>query len=155
MACVPERWMASDLAVRRCRVSGRQPPSIGRPRSACILRRFGSRSASSVGACSMNVDLATRVMQAGASAAAAAAQSLAEGGLVAFPTETVYGLGADACNAKAVARLFAAKGRPRFNPLISHVADPALARRLARFDPAAERLVAAFWPGPLTLVLPK
>lgn len=103
----------------------------------------------------MNIDLATRVMRAGASAAAAAARTLAEGGLVAFPTETVYGLGADAANAKAVARLFAAKGRPKFNPLISHVADLAQARRLGRFDPAAERLAAAFWPGPLTLVLPK
>jgi len=103
----------------------------------------------------MSVDLATRVMRAGAAAAVAAARTLAEGGLVAFPTETVYGLGADAANARAVARLFAAKGRPKFNPLISHVADLAQARRLARFDPAAERLAAGFWPGPLTLVLPK
>jgi len=103
----------------------------------------------------MSVDLATRVMRAGAAATAAAARALAEGGLVAFPTETVYGLGADAANARAVARLFAAKGRPKFNPLISHVADLAQARRLGRFDPAAERLAAAFWPGPLTLVLPK
>ena len=103
----------------------------------------------------MSVDVATRVMRADAAAAAAAARSLAEGGLVAFPTETVYGLGADAANARAVARLFAAKDRPSFNPLISHVADLAQARRLARFDPAAARLAAAFWPGPLTLVLPK
>jgi L-threonylcarbamoyladenylate synthase len=103
----------------------------------------------------MSVDLPTQVMRAGAAAAEAAARCLAEGGLVAFPTETVYGLGADAGNGRAVARLFAAKGRPKFNPLISHVADLAEARRLARFDPAAERLAAAFWPGPLTLVLPK
>jgi L-threonylcarbamoyladenylate synthase len=103
----------------------------------------------------MNVELATRVMRADAAAAAAAARALAEGGLVAFPTETVYGLGADARDGRAVARLFAAKGRPQFNPLISHVADVVAARRLARFDPAAERLAAAFWPGPLTLVLPK
>src|SRR5437899_1652935 len=103
----------------------------------------------------MSVDVATRVMRADAAAAAAAARSLAEGGLVAFPTETVYGLGADAANARAVARLFAAKDRPSFNPLISHVADLAQARRLAWFDPAAARLAAAFWPGPLTLVLPK
>jgi len=103
----------------------------------------------------MSVDVATRVMRADAAAAAAAARALAEGGLVAFPTETVYGLGADAANARAVARLFAAKDRPSFNPLISHVADLAQARRLARFDPAAARLAAAFWPGPLTLVLPK
>ncbi len=80
---------------------------------------------------------------------------LAAGGLVAFPTETVYGLGADAGNGEAIARLYAAKGRPRFNPLIAHVADVAAARRIARFDAEADRLAAAFWPGPLTLVLPK
>ena len=74
---------------------------------------------------------------------------------MAFPTETVYGLGADATNATAVAKLYAAKGRPSFNPLIAHVADLAAARRLAVFDAAAERLAAAFWPGPLTLVLKK
>ena len=85
----------------------------------------------------------------------AAARLLAAGGLVAFPTETVYGLGADATNGQAVARLYDAKGRPAFNPLIAHVADAAAARRLARFEAAAERLAAAFWPGPLTLVLPK
>jgi len=84
-----------------------------------------------------------------------AAQTLAAGGLVAFPTETVYGLGADATNAAAVARLYDAKGRPSFNPLIAHVAETAAARPLARFNQAAERLALAFWPGPLTLVLPK
>jgi L-threonylcarbamoyladenylate synthase len=88
-------------------------------------------------------------------AAAAAARTLAAGGLVAFPTETVYGLGADATNGAAVARLYDAKGRPSFNPLIAHVADAAAARALARFDLAAQRLATAFWPGPLTLVLPK
>src|SRR6516225_3603880 len=76
-------------------------------------------------------------------------------GLVAFPTETVYGLGANARNGAAIARLYAAKGRPAFNPLIAHVADAAAGRQLGRFDAAAERLAAAFWPGPLTLVLPK
>ena len=85
----------------------------------------------------------------------AAAHVLARGGLVAFPTETVYGLGADATNAAAVAKLYAAKGRPAFNPLIAHVADATAARALALFDPAADALAAAFWPGPLTLVLPK
>ena len=79
---------------------------------------------------------------------------LREGRLVAFPTETVYGLGGDAMSDLAVARIFAAKGRPRFNPLISHVSDMAMARRLAEFDDRAEALAAAFWPGPLTLVLP-
>ena len=97
----------------------------------------------------------TRVMKADAPAIEAAAACLAAGGLVAFPTETVYGLGADAGNGEAVARLYAAKGRPAFNPLIAHVADVAAARRLATFDAAAEALAAAFWPGPLTLVLPK
>ncbi|MCL4188713.1 MAG: threonylcarbamoyl-AMP synthase [Rhodobacteraceae bacterium] len=85
---------------------------------------------------------------------AAAARLLAAGGLVAFPTETVYGLGADARNDRAVAAVFAAKGRPRFNPLIVHVADAAAAVALAVFPAAAGRLAAAFWPGPLTLVLP-
>ena len=88
-------------------------------------------------------------------AAEPAARVLRAGGLVAFPTETVYGLGADATNAEAVARLYEAKGRPSFNPLIAHVIDAAAARALARFDHAAERLAEAFWPGPLTLVLPR
>jgi L-threonylcarbamoyladenylate synthase len=85
----------------------------------------------------------------------AAARILGGGGLVAFPTETVYGLGADATNAAAVAKLYAAKGRPSFNPLIAHVTDAAAARALAIFDDAADTLARAFWPGPLTLVLPK
>src|SRR5215471_17077376 len=98
--------------------------------------------------------MAARRLAAEAPAIAEAAHALAAGGLVAFPTETVYGLGADATNAAAVARLYAAKGRPSFNPLIAHVADLAAARGIARFDDAAERL-AALWPGPLTLVLKK
>ncbi len=78
------------------------------------------------------------------------------GGLVAFPTETVYGLGADAANSAAVERIFTAKGRPASNPLISHVADEQVARRYAAAWPdAAEALTRAFWPGPLTLVLPR
>src|SRR5262245_62450193 len=91
----------------------------------------------------------------GAAAIERAARVLAAGGLVAFPTETVYGLGADATNGAAVARLYDAKGRPSFNPLIAHVADADAARALARFPPAAQRLASTFWPGPLTLVLPK
>ena len=71
-----------------------------------------------------------------------------------MPTETVYGLAADAANARAVAAVYEAKGRPSFNPLIAHVANVAMARRIARFDPRAEALAARFWPGPLTLVLP-
>ncbi len=90
-----------------------------------------------------------------AGAAPAAARCLEGGGLVAFPTETVYGLGADATNARAVARLYEAKGRPSFNPLIAHVSDLAAARRIADFDDRSLRLAEAFWPGPLTLVLTK
>ena len=88
-------------------------------------------------------------------AAEPAARCLADGGLVAFPTETVYGLGADATNARAVARLYEAKGRPSFNPLIAHVSDLHAARQIAHFDDKSLRLAEAFWPGPLTLVLPK
>jgi L-threonylcarbamoyladenylate synthase len=83
-----------------------------------------------------------------------AAGLLRTGELVAFPTETVYGLGGDARSDIAVARIFEAKGRPRFNPLIVHVPDIAAARALAVFDDRAERVASAFWPGPLTLVLP-
>lgn len=87
---------------------------------------------------------------------AAAAAVLRRGGLVAFPTETVYGLGANALDATAVAGIFAAKGRPGHNPIIVHVADAAGARRLTTVWPeAAERLTQHFWPGPLTLVLPR
>jgi L-threonylcarbamoyladenylate synthase len=103
----------------------------------------------------MAAEPATRVLAADGSAIAEAARCLRAGGLVAFPTETVYGLGADATHGEAVARLYAAKGRPQFNPLIAHVASLAMARRLAQFDAAADQLAAAFWPGPLTLVLPK
>jgi len=103
----------------------------------------------------MTAPLATRLLKADAGAAAEAARVLAAGGLVAFPTETVYGLGADATDGRAVARLYEAKGRPAFNPLIAHVADAQAARALARFDADAARLADAFWPGPLTLVLPK
>jgi L-threonylcarbamoyladenylate synthase len=85
-----------------------------------------------------------------------AAAILRGGGLVAFPTETVYGLGADATNADAVRRIFAAKGRPATNPVIAHVADVATARRYTtRWPDSAQALAAAYWPGPLTLVLPK
>lgn len=83
-----------------------------------------------------------------------AAAILRRGGLVAFPTETVYGLGGDARSDAAMARIFAAKDRPRFNPLIAHLPDVGSARALARFDDRAQALAAAFWPGPLTLVLP-
>lgn len=83
-----------------------------------------------------------------------AAELLRVGRLVAFPTETVYGLGADAGDGRAVADLYAAKGRPRFNPLIAHVSSIEAARDLGSFDAAATALAKAFWPGPLTLVVP-
>jgi L-threonylcarbamoyladenylate synthase len=83
-----------------------------------------------------------------------AAQALARGEIVAFPTETVYGLGADARDARAVAKVFAAKERPRFNPLIVHVPNLTAAETYAVFDATARKLADAFWPGPLSLVLP-
>lgn len=86
---------------------------------------------------------------------ARAAALIRAGDLVAMPTETVYGLAADATNDLSVARIYAAKGRPSFNPLIVHVADSHMAKRYADFSPLAERLAAAFWPGPLTLALPR
>ncbi len=88
-------------------------------------------------------------------AIAEAATLIRAGEPVAAPTETVYGLAADATNAAAVARIYEAKGRPSFNPLIVHVADLEMARRLVDFPPLAERLADAFWPGPLTMVLPR
>ena len=102
----------------------------------------------------MNDRLETRVLGTSPDEITKAGQRLAKGQLVAFPTETVYGLGADATNDTAVARIFAAKGRPSFNPLIAHVPDMKTAERLCDFTDAARRLADAFWPGALTLVLP-
>jgi L-threonylcarbamoyladenylate synthase len=96
----------------------------------------------------------TQVFPADAAAIAHAIRLLADGQLVAIPTETVYGLAADARNGEAVAGIYAAKGRPGFNPLIVHVADLDMAGRYAALPPLARKLAAAFWPGPLTLVLP-
>lgn len=97
----------------------------------------------------------TTVVPANAHGITMAALALREGKLVAFPTETVYGLGADATNGKAVAAIFAAKGRPSFNPLIVHVQDRAAAEALVAFTPQARVLADVFWPGALTLVLPR
>ena len=97
----------------------------------------------------------TRIAEPTAAAIDEAATILRRGGLVAFPTETVYGLGAVATDDRAVAAIYAAKGRPAHNPLIVHVADAGGARTLVRFDPRAARLAEAFWPGPLTLVMPR
>ena len=96
----------------------------------------------------------TRVLASGEAAIDEAAACLRAGGLVAMPTETVYGLAADATNERAVAALYAAKGRPSFNPLIAHFADAAAAAQQAILNDDARRLAEAFWPGPLTLVAP-
>ncbi|HEY4134028.1 MAG TPA: L-threonylcarbamoyladenylate synthase [Alphaproteobacteria bacterium] len=97
----------------------------------------------------------TRILTAVPKAITDAGARLRAGELVAFPTETVYGLGADATNDKAVAAIYAAKGRPSFNPLIVHVADLAAAEALVVVSEAAKLLADVFWPGPLTLVLPR
>ena len=96
----------------------------------------------------------TRILPYGTAAIAEAAALIAAGECVAVPTETVYGLAADATDSRAVAGIYAAKGRPSFNPLIVHVPNLAAAERIARFDDAARDLAQRFWPGPLTLVLP-
>jgi L-threonylcarbamoyladenylate synthase len=97
----------------------------------------------------------TEVVAAGPQAIAQAARILESGGLVAVPTETVYGLAARADSPEAVARIYAAKGRPSFNPLIVHVRDAAQAARYAKLSDQARALMAAHWPGPLTLVVPR
>jgi L-threonylcarbamoyladenylate synthase len=96
-----------------------------------------------------------RIVGTDAASLEEAARILLAGGLVAVPTETVYGLAADATNGAAVAAIYTAKGRPSFNPLICHVASLAMAESLAHFTPLARRLAERFWPGPLTLVLPR
>ncbi len=98
--------------------------------------------------------LETRTLPFGPDAVDEAARLIAQGECVAVPTETVYGLAADATNGKAVAKIYAAKGRPSFNPLIVHVPDLAAAEQIAAFNETARALAEAHWPGPLTLVLP-
>lgn len=99
--------------------------------------------------------LATRIVPAGPSAIAEAGAKLRDGMLVAFPTETVYGLGANALDDLAVASIFNVKKRPRFNPLIVHVHDRSEAEEIVQFNAPAAKLAEAFWPGGLTLVLPR
>ena len=96
-----------------------------------------------------------KLVEPDAQSVAEAARLLRDGQLVAFPTETVYGLGGDATNERAVAAIFEAKGRPEFNPLISHVLGSDEAKRFVRWNETADKLAARFWPGPLTLVLPR
>src|SRR6266702_1434990 len=103
----------------------------------------------------VTLGLTTEILPAGGAAVARAARCLAAGGLVAFPTETVYGLGADATNPAAIARLYQAKGRPAFNPLIAHVDGLEAARAIGQLGPDAIALALAVWPGPLTLVVPR
>ena len=102
----------------------------------------------------MHAQNQTRVLPYCAAAIAEAARLIADGQPVAMPTETVYGLAADATNAEAVARVYEAKGRPSFNPLIVHLGSLEWAEGIARFDDTARELARRFWPGPLTLVLP-
>lgn len=101
-----------------------------------------------------NPRTATRTLPYGEAAVVEAARVIGAGGCVAVPTETVYGLAADATDSRAVAGIYAAKGRPSFNPLIVHVADLAAAESIARFGDVARDVARRFWPGPLTLVLP-
>lgn len=100
------------------------------------------------------MNIPTELLPTSEQGIARAAEILRDGGLVSFPTETVYGLGADATNDKAVAAIYQAKGRPSFNPLIVHVPSIEAAKELVVWSPAAEDVAQAFWPGPLTLVLP-
>ena len=95
------------------------------------------------------------IREASTAAIREAAKMLQAGNLVAFPTETVYGLGANALDGKAAVQIYSAKGRPSFNPLIIHVAELDVAKELASFDTRARKIAAKYWPGPLTLVLPK
>src|SRR5215831_15777147 len=146
---------ATPSSRTRCATRLRYTPPEGRSYNPCPRTAASCRATMTAQAATQVIEAGEGAITPGAAAAERAARTLAAGGLVAFPTETVYGLGADATNGPAVARLYEAKGRPSFNPLIAHVADASAARALARFDTAAERLAAAFWPGPLTLVLPK
>ena len=107
------------------------------------------------GACDYSGNAMTELLQADTAGIARAVALLREGKFVAFGTETVYGLGADATNDRAVARIFAAKDRPRFNPLICHYADVEAAFADVMANLQARQLAAAFWPGPLSLVLPR
>src|SRR6266511_4041447 len=146
---------ATPSSRTRCATRLRYTPPEGRSYNPCRRTAASYRPPMTAQPATQVIEASDGAITPGAAAVARAARTLAAGGLVAFPTETVYGLGADATDGAAVARLYEAKDRPSFNPLIAHVADAAAARALARFDSAAQRLAAAFWPGPLTLVLPK
>src|SRR6516165_3508880 len=146
---------ATPSSRTRCATRLRYTPPEGRSYNPCPRTAASYRPPMTAQAATQVIEAGEGAIAPGAAAVERAARTLAAGGLVAFPTETVYGLGADATNGAAVARLYDAKGRPWFNPLIAHVADADAARALASFSPGAKRLAGAFWPGPLTLVLPK
>ncbi len=124
-----------------------------RARSGRRRSRDDRRSAARLRQADLRKSALHRPQQGRQVSIADAARLIREGELVAFPTETVYGLGGDATNERAVAKIFEAKGRPQFNPLISHVLDAGEARRLVQWNETADKLAARFWPGPLTLVL--
>jgi len=142
------RILSRLLAFPEYRPTARQP-SLSSARPWDKVRAMTQSDSPSTGA------VAAAVRKPDAAAYAEAARLLRAGALVAFPTETVYGLGADATSDEAVARIFEAKGRPRFNPLIVHVPGAREAESYAVFDDRARTLSARFWPGPLTLVLPR
>src|SRR5262245_21303206 len=125
------------------RAAQRRLPALG---TACYRRAMADETP---------LERAPNVVAASDDNVAAAARLLVAGELIAFPTETVYGLGGDATNDRAIARIFEAKGRPRFNPLIVHLPDGAAARAQVAFDGRADLLASRFWPGALTLVLPR
>jgi L-threonylcarbamoyladenylate synthase len=128
--------------------------ALGGPRLCVGLIQLGLfHPSASLYNLDMSIEQAPRILPPDGPAYAAASELLRAGGLVAFPTETVYGLGADATNDQAVAGIFAAKDRPRFNPLIVHLLDAEHADAQACLDARAWQLAEAFWPGPLTLVL--
>ncbi|CAN5373548.1 L-threonylcarbamoyladenylate synthase [soil metagenome] len=131
------------------------PPVARLTRGVAATQVTGEGNSHSNGRASATVPRIFDVSRNEAEAIAAAASALVRGDLVAMPTETVYGLAADAGNAAAVGRIFLAKGRPRFNPLIVHVPSLPRAEEIAEFSEVARALAEAFWPGPLTLVLPR
>ena len=142
---------AGDIATRLAKLASRFP--VGVLLVGVLIWRNRRHAPGRVSPCDEDFNLPTVV--AGPETIARAGDLLRAGALVAFPTETVYGLGADATNGRAVAAIYEAKGRPSFNPLIAHVASLAAAERVGAFSALARRLATAFWPGPLTLVVPR
>src|SRR5258708_4006227 len=147
--CRRRRRGCARRACPAARSPARSRPAQTPPRTAPSL----SRADLAVAAHCRQGGAMQGLVPASPEAIARAAELLRAGKLVAFPTETVYGLGADATDDRAVARIFTAKGRPRFNPLIVHMPDLAAAEAIAEFGTRARNIAQHFWPGPLTLVL--